>query len=76
MNYLLIALFSLAAFATDFPDDPLLEKLLSIDSDSAIKGPAYSKIVEELKSLESAYSEFAHEKDFADLLGSIDCGGV
>jgi succinylglutamate desuccinylase len=59
MNYLLIVLFSLAAVASDFPDDPLLAKLLSIDSDSAIKGPAYSKIVEELKSLEASYGDFA-----------------
>lgn len=58
MNYLLFALFSLAALASDFPDDPLA-KFLSIDSDSGIRGPAYSKIVEELKSLEDSYGDYA-----------------
>ena len=59
MNYLLIVFFSLAAFASDFPDDPLLAKFLSIDSDSGIHGPTYSKIVDELKSLESSYGDYA-----------------
>jgi hypothetical protein len=58
MKYLILALFSMTAFASDFPDDPLI-KLLAIDSDSGIKGPTYSKIVEELKSLEESFSDYA-----------------
>jgi predicted deacylase len=58
MKYLFLAFFSITAFGSDFPDDPLI-KLLAIDSDSGIKGPTYSKIVEELKSLEDNYSDYA-----------------
>lgn len=57
MNYLLLALLSLSSFASDFPDD--LNKMFGINSDSDIRGPAYSKIVEELKNLESTYSDYA-----------------
>jgi hypothetical protein len=58
MKYLFLLLLSITAFASDFPDDPLI-KILAIDSDSGIKGPAYSKIVEELRSLEGSYSDYA-----------------
>jgi hypothetical protein len=53
MKYLILALISLTAFTSDFTDDPMV-KLLAIDSDSGIHGPKYSKIVEELKSLEES----------------------
>ncbi len=48
----------MTAMATDFPDEPMAS-ILRIDSDSGIRGPAYSKIVEELKSLEESYGDFA-----------------
>jgi predicted deacylase len=63
MNYLLIIFFSLAAVASDFPDGPMA-KFLTIDSDSGIRGPAYSKIVQELKSLEDSYGEFAQVVEY------------
>lgn len=58
MNYLILFLLSVNAFASDFPDDPLA-KFLHIDSDSGIKGPTYAKIVDELKSLETTYADYA-----------------
>ena len=45
-------LFVISAFsaqATDFPDESLFKSLLSINSDSGIKGPPYQKIVDEMK---------------------------
>jgi predicted deacylase len=59
MKYLSLTLLfiSISALATDFPDDPLLLSLLGIDSDSRIKGPPYSEIVDSLKSLETSHPE-------------------
>ena len=48
--------FSLRAFATDFPDDP--SRLLGILSDSGIRGPAYAKIVDELNDIAKTYPEY------------------
>jgi predicted deacylase len=58
MKIILALLWSLSAFATDFPEGDLA-KILGIDSDSGIRGPAYFKIVEELKLLEGSYPELA-----------------
>lgn len=69
----LIALLGLClvlnANATDFPDDAGLMKLLGIDSDSGIRGPVYSKIVDELKNLEGSYPEFAQVITYGKSLG-------
>jgi len=56
---LLLVLTSYSAFATDFPDDPLLQSILGIDSDSQIKGPPYADIVNSLKELEKNYPDVA-----------------
>ena len=54
IKFLLLSLIcTSAALATDFPDNR--QKASMIKSDSGIRGPSYTKIMEELKDIESNY---------------------
>src|SRR4051812_41293535 len=64
-----ISLFTLSALATDFPDENSLFFYMQIDSDSMIKGPPYSDIVNELKNLEKTYPESAKVFFYGRTLG-------
>ena len=68
MKMLLVLFYCLSAIATDFPEGELA-KILKIDSDSGIRGPAYAKIVEELKLLQDSYPEYASLVNYGTTIG-------
>lgn len=63
----LISLMCSTAFATDFPDNR--QKANMIKSDSGIRGPSYSKIVEELKNIESNYPSITQYISYGTSVG-------